>query len=176
MEVDITKLDDVRWKPPDNGKLMINVDAATNNKNSSKGLGVMIRDSLGEFVLSKTIFWPFRISIEATEALEIKWGFFSALEAGLSGFSIASDCLTVVNALKSKDRALCEFGITLDEIFYLANCSNFEGFVFVPRYANKVAHCLARFVVLSNSSQVWKREIPSCGWSTMFADKPFPLY
>ena len=80
----------------------------------------------------------------------------------MSGFSIASNCYNVVNALKRKDRNLCEFGVILDEILDLAKCSNFEGFVYAPKCANKDAHCLVRFTVLSNSSQVWKGEIPSC--------------
>ena len=162
MEVLSIKPDDVRWKPPDNRKWIVNADAVTNNSNDDRSLGVLIRNTLD--------------SIEEVEALAIKWGFFSALEAGLSRFSNALDCLTIVNALKSKDKAFCEFGVLLDEIFSLTNCSNFESFVFVPRCANKDKHCLARFVVLSNSSQVWKGEILIFAWSVVCVDMPLPMF
>ena len=46
---------DTRWIPSDCGKLMINVDTAINNRNGSRDLGVIIRNSLGNVVLSKTI-------------------------------------------------------------------------------------------------------------------------
>ena len=61
-----------RQKALDKTKLIINVDASTNNKNGSRGLGVMVRDSIGEVVFFMTILWHLPISIEAAEVLAIK--------------------------------------------------------------------------------------------------------
>ncbi|KAL5545769.1 hypothetical protein UlMin_005456 [Ulmus minor] len=37
---------DTRWKPPDRGKFLVNVDAATNIRSGTRGLGVIIRNSV----------------------------------------------------------------------------------------------------------------------------------
>ena len=61
-----------RWKPPDRGKFLINVDAATNIRSGTRGLGVIIRNSVGEVFCARVIHWPFPISVEAVESLVIK--------------------------------------------------------------------------------------------------------
>ena len=90
---------DTRWKPPDRGKFLINVDAATNIRSGARGLGVIIRNSVGEVSCARAIHWPFPISVEAAESLAIKWGIITALETGLTGFTVASDCVSVVSQL-----------------------------------------------------------------------------
>ena len=54
-------LDDSRWKPLDRGKLIINVDVATNNRVGTHGLGVIIRDSTRVVICARAIHWPFSI-------------------------------------------------------------------------------------------------------------------
>lgn len=101
------------------------MDIAINNRNDSRKLGVFMKDSLVEVVLSRTVIWPFPISTEAAETLVIKWGFISALEASLFNFSIAFDCVNVVHALKKNIyiyRNMSEFDIILNDIFDLVNC------------------------------------------------------
>ncbi|KAL5579486.1 hypothetical protein UlMin_011928 [Ulmus minor] len=68
------RVDDARWIPPDRGKFLVNVDAATNIKTGDRGMGIIIRDSVGDVICAKVIHWPFPISVEAAEALAIKWG------------------------------------------------------------------------------------------------------
>ncbi|KAL5572866.1 hypothetical protein UlMin_022463 [Ulmus minor] len=63
---------DTRWKPPDRGKFLINVDAATNIRSGARGLGVIIRNSVGEVFCARAIHWPFPVSVEAAESLAIK--------------------------------------------------------------------------------------------------------
>ena len=79
---------------------------------------------------------PFPISIEAAEALAIKWGIITALEIGLLGFSIVSNSASIVNSLNNKIRGFCECGIILDEILNLLGCNSFEGLCFMPRGTN----------------------------------------
>ena len=110
------RLDDDRWKPLDRGKFMINVDDATNNRYGACGLSIIIRDFTGEVIHTRAIHWPFRISVEVAEATTIKWSIITALEACLFGFSIASDCTSIVNVLNNKIISLCKCGIILDEI------------------------------------------------------------
>ena len=144
--------DDNRWIPPDRGKFLINVDVATNINSGDRGLGIIIRDFAGEVICAKTIHWPFPISIKVAEALVIKWGIINTLETILSGFSITSDCASIVNTLNNKIRGFCECGIILEEILILFDCNSFEGLCFMSRCTNRAVHNIARFVALSNGS------------------------
>ena len=47
------------------GKLVINIDAGTDNRIDRRGLDVIIRDHAGNVVLYQTIIWPYPISVEA---------------------------------------------------------------------------------------------------------------
>ena len=85
------------------GKLVINIDAGTDNRIDRRGLDVIIRDHAGNVVLYQTIIWPYPISVEAQEALAIKWGIITALEADLSGFYVVKKC-----------RCLSGFGVPID--------------------------------------------------------------
>ena len=104
--------------------------------------------------------------------MAIKWGIIIALEAGLSGFSVASDCASIVNALNKKIIVFCDCGVILGEILNFFCYNSFEGLAFTPRCVNRVAYNLARFVAISSVSQVWKGEIPFCASSAVLADKP----
>ncbi|KAL5550019.1 hypothetical protein UlMin_000195 [Ulmus minor] len=145
--------DDTRWKPPDRGKFLINVDTTTDIKSGTLGLGIIIRNSVGDVLYTRAIHWPLPILVEAAEAMAIKWGIITALEAGLVGFSVASDCVSIVNALNNMTRNFSECGIILDEILNLFSCSYFSGLFFMPRCANRATHNIARLAVLSNGSQ-----------------------
>ncbi|KAL5559292.1 hypothetical protein UlMin_035503 [Ulmus minor] len=164
---------DTRWKPPDRGKFLINVDAATNIRSGARGLGVIIRNSVGEVFCARAIHWPFPVSVEAAESLAIKWGIITALEADLTGFTIASDCVSIVTALNNENMNYGECGVILDEILNLFSFPSFEGLLFMPRGANRAAHNIARFAVLSNKFHTWLREIPTCASSVVLTEKQF---
>ncbi|KAL5555861.1 hypothetical protein UlMin_038097 [Ulmus minor] len=164
---------DTRWKPPDRGKFLINVDAATNIRSGTRGLSVIIRNSVGEVFCARVIHWPFPTSIEAAESLAIKWGIITALEAGFTGFTVASDCVSIVNALNNRNKNYGECGIILDEILNLFSSSSFEGLLFTPIGANRAAHNIARFAVLSNGSHTWLGEILICASSVVLTEKQY---
>ncbi|KAL5546786.1 hypothetical protein UlMin_006473 [Ulmus minor] len=164
---------DTRWKPPDRGKFLINVDAATNIRSGARGLGVIIRNSVGEVFCARAIHWPFPVSVEAAESLAIKWGIITALETGLTGFTVASDCVSIVTALNNGNRNYGECGVILDEILNLFSFPSFEGLLFMPRGANRAAHNIARFAALSNKSHTWLGEILICASSVVLTEKQF---
>ncbi|KAL5562410.1 hypothetical protein UlMin_032157 [Ulmus minor] len=104
------------------------------------------------FHKNSSIHWPFPVSVEAAESLAIKWGIITALETGLTGFTVASDCASIVNALNNGNRNYGECGVILDEILNLFSFSSFECLLFMPRGANRATHNITRFAALSNGS------------------------
>src|SRR5690606_12378543 len=114
-KIDSNRIDDARWIPLDRGKFLVDVDAATYIRIGDRCMRIIIKDSVGEVICAKVIHWPFPISIEAAEVLAIKWGIITALETGLSGFSISSNCASIVNALNDMIKCFCESENILDE-------------------------------------------------------------
>ena len=147
------------------------MDAATNIRSGARGLGVIIRNFVGEVFCARAIHWPFPISVEAAESLAIKWGIITALETGLTGFTVVSDCVSIVNALNNGNRNYGECGVILDEILNLFSFSSFEGLLFMPRGANKAAYNIARFAALSNGSHTWLGDISICASSVVLTEK-----
>lgn len=62
----------MKWKPPENSCLKINVDAAARMENSGSGHGVVIRDYRGKVMAAKTSFSYLSFSPFAAEILAIK--------------------------------------------------------------------------------------------------------
>ena len=87
------------------------------------------------------------------------------------GFSIASDCASIVSALNNKNISSCDCGIIFDEILNLFCCNSFEGLVYTVRCVNRATHNIARQASMSNVSQVWKGKIPIYASSVVLAEK-----
>ena len=49
-------VDRLAWKPPEEGKLCLHVNAAVNNDDDSCGINMILRDHKGEVKFSKAIF------------------------------------------------------------------------------------------------------------------------
>ena len=54
-KIDNNIIDDARWIPPDRGKFLINVDAATNIRYGTRGLSVIIKNSAGDVFCARAI-------------------------------------------------------------------------------------------------------------------------
>lgn len=73
---------------------------------------------------------------------------------------VESDCLQVIQALKTRAAGFSEFHLILDDILELS--SKLVDFVwsFVKRSGNKVAYVLAHFQPLNFGHHSWVEDIP----------------
>ena len=83
--------------------------------------------------------------------------------AKLMGYShvvVESDCLNVVQALKSKQLGSSDFHLVLEDIFSLVPCFVSVMWSFVKRSGNRVAHELAHFHPAESGQYVWRCDLP----------------
>lgn len=86
----------VRWQPPQQGFLKLNVDVAIDMKEGSRGVGCVVRDSLGCLVGVMSMQAPIRVSVLATELYAMKIGLSFALDTAFVPLIVECDCLFVV--------------------------------------------------------------------------------
>ncbi|XP_074361524.1 uncharacterized protein LOC141701782 [Apium graveolens] len=95
------------WVAPQIDYMKIWVDAAVFNEYNSTGLGLIVRDEQGELIQAKTKYKAGMISSTMAEALAIKEA-LSWIKA--SKVLVESDCLTAIQAIRSKAPLLSPFG------------------------------------------------------------------
>ncbi|KAL5844327.1 hypothetical protein ACOSQ4_010285 [Xanthoceras sorbifolium] len=88
----------VTWVRPPIGFFKLNSDTSVKSSLKAVGLGIIIRDTLGQVVLSGTTRLMNAVSIEFAEALTIQFGLSLACDAGIGPFFVESDCLSIVVA------------------------------------------------------------------------------
>ncbi|KAL5567953.1 hypothetical protein UlMin_024528 [Ulmus minor] len=163
--------DRLAWKPLEESRLCLNVDAAINNGGESCGNGMILRDHKGEVKFSKAIFWPYPITAEVAEAFAILWGIQTTLEVGFLNFLVVSDCSNVVSNIKNTSLGFIDYCVILSEIGTLLNRNLFLDVFCISRTINGAAHCIACLAAKSKLSKMWKEEISSITWSVVEADK-----
>ncbi|KAL5816148.1 hypothetical protein ACOSQ3_024526 [Xanthoceras sorbifolium] len=96
------------WQPPGDSFLKLNSDAATSVKSNKVGLGVVVRNHLGQVLLSAASSLSSCFSPLLHEALALKRGLELARDASLSRLVLESDCATLVKSINSNQLPLSE--------------------------------------------------------------------
>jgi hypothetical protein len=148
------------WKPPTEGNLKINVDAAFSEDTGDAAIGVIARDHLGHISLAASIVIDKCSDAEEAEACAIREGLNLAVEYNLKPNAIESDCANAVATANShKVVASRCWGIYRD-IERLKILSPGCNVTKVVRSCNSVAHELAKLARVSGDSYVWLPPIP----------------
>lgn len=157
------------WKPPVTGVYKINTDAAM-FKDVGVGLGGVVRDSVGEVVVSTCERVEGAMDVALAEALAVRHGLQIAIEAGFSSLVLEMDNFTVYSKLQRRKQEASTLGSILHDIHRLANqCFNVS-FSFVKREGNGVAHALAKLSCKFEGLRVWLEEYPSEVLAAVMAD------
>jgi len=133
-----------RWKKkPPTGKLLINVDGSFREQYGDGGTGVVIRDSDGSFIAGSYTYREHVVDAPMAEAMALKEGLLLAQHIGCNSFIVHSDCMEVMDTMKSGFSSTVGAPI-FDECFQL--WQNFEAIYLekCDREANKVVHELAK--------------------------------
>lgn len=141
----------VQWKAPENGRVKINVDASVYAGIPHYGVGLIIRDHLGQFYKARVL----RVGGEVTAFEAVTKGVLEALkwavDLGLSHVEVESDSLLTVRHIREGNMNYLEVGRLLQECRNLLVSHPNFGVSHVRKQANKVAHSLARVSCEANS-------------------------
>ncbi|KAL0004817.1 hypothetical protein SO802_012378 [Lithocarpus litseifolius] len=150
----------VKWLPPRPGCYKVNVDGAVFSKRKQVGIGVVIRDSLGEVVaaLSKKMALPLG-ALETAKALEEGIQFVS--DVGVRDVIFEGDSMNICNSVQG----LSEPPSSVQNIIagILRRVQSFRTFKFThtKRQGNVPAHLLAQHAANVEVYSAWLEECPS---------------
>jgi ribonuclease HI len=138
------------WSPAPEGVAVLNVDAALFSSTSTMGVGVVIRDHIGVFLSAFSQVRHEVTSPEIAEALAIRSAVTLAREEGLDSFILLSDCLSVIQRIRSSSRDRSLVGVVVEDIKHLA--TSFSSVVF-----RHISRLLVVYVIIQHI--LWLAEL-----------------
>jgi len=147
-----------KWTPPLDGWLMVNVDASIFKNPPRAGVGIVIRDHVGDFKMAfckviHTVDDP-----ELAEALAVRCGVLFAKEHNLQQVIVVSDCQNIIKKINSPLQDRSHVGDIVRDVKNLV-CDATVSFSFSRRGCNEAAHVMAR-IADQFSEQVWCNDAP----------------
>jgi hypothetical protein len=147
-----------KWTPSPDGWLMFNVDATTFKEPSRIGVGVVIRNHVGDF---KMAFCKKIHRVEdpdLAEALAVRCAVVFAKEHNLRNIIVALDCQNIIKKLQSPKLDRSQVGTIVCDVKNLVTETPFS-FMYTRRSCNEAAHVLARLAD-QFCDKVWCDEAP----------------
>ena len=124
----------------------VNFDGAVFKESNSAGIGVVIRDDLGQVMASMSESVHLPSSVDEVETLAAVRAIYFAQEVGFSSIILEGDSERVIKSLRSEKSSFASFGHLIEDAKVLTE--SFVDFTVshVRRQGNYVAHKLARHV------------------------------
>ncbi|KAM6545226.1 hypothetical protein CsatB_025962 [Cannabis sativa] len=132
------------WTKPVGNTIKINVDAAIFESQNRYGFGWVARNNEGRLLWAKSSSFCGSVSAEFAEALGLKKVLSWLKDNDLSNVVIESDSLVTIQAVRSSISFSSTFGFCVTECQSLLSNLCDVDLCFIKRYANRVAHHLAR--------------------------------
>jgi len=152
----------ISWKKPTSGRYKCNVDAFFPNTTNKVGIGMCIRDSDGNHVCSKTMWFSPACSIHIGEALGLYHAIRWIHELQFTNVDFEVDSKRVADYFNNGRGDVTEFGSIMESsIYFLNNHLTNSHVEFIRRQANEVAHNLTKAATSSTSFQVFD-DIHTC--------------
>ncbi|CAL1393460.1 unnamed protein product [Linum trigynum] len=104
------------WKRPTQGRMKVNVDVDAGLDEGGVGLGVVMRDHAGSFVLAATKRMKDITDPTMGEALAFEFGLQLVRQHHIASPTVESNCLTVVNSTSGMVEVETEVGIVYRKI------------------------------------------------------------
>ena len=158
-----------RWKPPIAGIYKVNVDGPVCGNRG--GIGVIIRDHLGELIATLADPVDFVLEPKHVEAVAVAKGIEFAVELALPRFSMETDCLEVVKWTHSEDEDLSATGHLIETIRKSIKNLSCIGLDHCRRDSNAPAHSLAKFTCNLTECKIWIEEGPDCIFPAILTDQ-----
>ena len=107
---------------------------------------------------------------DVVEALGVREALSWIKDRGQMKVIIETDCLRVVQAMRSRDVDFSPFGLIIQDCTFILVTLRDVKVVFVKRSANSVDHTLVRAAVSMSGFHVWGYTPPYCIASLLHAD------
>ncbi|PRQ29297.1 putative ribonuclease H-like domain-containing protein [Rosa chinensis] len=148
------------WSPPSSGWLKANCDGAFDLLSKSGGIGVVIRDALGDIVGGACIKVNSVASPEAIEAMACRAACSLAVQYHLSPIIFETDCQHLVSSVESGAEETSALGRVIEDINSFLQVLVGSSLRHVYREANTAAHNLAKLALLSSFNLSWSGHVP----------------
>lgn len=149
------------WVKPKQNLIKVSVDAAVFEDRGGVGFGFVARNSDGELVEARAMVHPHLVAPVVAEAMAFKEALSWMDNRGWHEAVIESDCLSVVQAVRSKVPMKSYFGLVIEESRNLLQRLNKITLFFVKRSANMVTHQIARELYSLSGRIIDKSFVPS---------------
>jgi ribonuclease HI len=147
--------DRVQWAAPLSNEWKFNVDGAFLNVSSNGGLGGVIRDSAGMFIVGFAKSVHHVGSAYQVELLGIKEALIFLSSLPRQSTLMVSDCLMAIHAIHAAEMEQSLVTQTLKDIQELLLQLPHVTLSFEPRQTNRVAHSLASHALGSSIDHSW---------------------
>ncbi|KAL3846198.1 hypothetical protein ACJIZ3_003601 [Penstemon smallii] len=134
----------LKWSPPPNGLLKINMDAAFSRGGNVIGIGLIARNWIGDCIAWETHTLHLPLSPESAEAIAALKAVVFGVSLGWRSFSIEGDCLSVIQGILNSSPSMGILGPIFEDIRDIAKDLDFFQALHVTREFNFVAHGLAK--------------------------------
>ncbi|XP_074323246.1 uncharacterized protein LOC141660181 [Apium graveolens] len=135
---------DVVWANPQQNSVKVSVDAAVFEDKEGSGFGLITRDSKGMLLQAKTGIFAGVVTPVLAEAMAVKEALSWIDRMKWMDVTLVSDCLVVVQAIRSITPMRSQFGNVIEECREYLRRLNKIGLYHVKRSPNRAAHQLAR--------------------------------
>ncbi|XP_074347538.1 uncharacterized protein LOC141686399 [Apium graveolens] len=105
----------VVWVRPVTNTVKVSVDAAVFEDRDAVGFGLIARDSDGMLIAAKSIVHPHLVSPVTAEAMAVKEALSWIDEMQWATVALESDCLVVIQAIRSSAPMRSHFGVIIEE-------------------------------------------------------------
>lgn len=123
--------------------LKLNVDGAFDAKSRKGGVGLVIRDNLGNILEMQAIPIPISPSAESVEALVVRFALILAANRMEKDYIVEGDAQTVIRMLKETSNVKASLEVVIKDAVNLVSRFNSCSFNFVLRACNRVEISLA---------------------------------
>ncbi|KAM6584602.1 hypothetical protein CsatB_011604 [Cannabis sativa] len=132
------------WTVPSINHIKVNVDATLFDSGNKYGCGLVARDHHGMLIEGKMKLFTGSVSPEVAESIGIREALSWIKRHNWQHVTLETDCLTVVQAIRSEVKMISMFGQIIQECKNLLLELKTISMLFVKRSATMVAHNCAR--------------------------------
>ncbi|XP_024196088.1 uncharacterized protein LOC112199282 [Rosa chinensis] len=150
----------VVWLPPPSGWLKANCDGAFDFSSKLGGLGVVIRDAMGDIVGGVCITVNSVTSPDIVEAMACRAACSLAVQFHLSPIMFETDCQSLVSTIEAEGEKTSSLGRIIEDINFSLGILVGSSLRHVYREANMAAHNLAKLALHSSFNLSWSGLVP----------------